>query len=201
MRTIGYKRVSTLDQTTARQLDGVKLDIVFEDKLSGKDVNRPEFQSMMKTLWKGDTLIVHSMDRLHRNLSDLEKTIKELVERGVTVEFTKEKLTFANPEGSESSFEYQSKMLMLRIMGALGEFERENIRERQREGIAIAKKIKGKYLGGQPKLTAVQAAEMKVLAESGVPKSKLAKKYKVSRETVYQYLKVAPATGAESPAS
>lgn len=201
MRTIGYKRVSTLDQTTARQLDGVELDIVFEDKLSGKDVNRPEFQNMMKMLWKGDTLVVHSMDRLNRNLSDLEKTITDLVGRGVTVEFKKEGLTFAKPEGSESSFDYQTKMLMLRIMGAIGQFERENIRERQREGIALAKKKKGKYLGGQPKLTREQAAEMKVLAESGVPKTKLAKKYKVSRETVYQYLKVAPASGAESPAS
>jgi DNA invertase Pin-like site-specific DNA recombinase len=187
MRRIGYRRVSTTDQTTARQLDGVQLDIEFEDKLSGKDTNRPEFKNMMKTLWKGDTLIVHSMDRLNRNLSDLEKTITELIGRGVTVRFVKENLEFTKPEGSEESFEYQTKMLMLRIMGAIGQFERENIKERQREGIAIAKR-KGVYLGRKPSLSAVQIAEVQKMAAEGVAKSDIAEKFNVSRPTIYAAL-------------
>lgn len=187
MRRIGYRRVSTIDQTTARQLEGVKLDVEFEDKLSGKDTNRPEFQNMMKTLWKGDRLFVHSMDRLNRNLSDLEKTITELIERGVTVEFVKEKLVFEKPEGSKESFDYQSKMLMLRIMGAIGQFERENIKERQREGIAIAKK-KGVYLGRKPSLNASQIGEIRLAVKNGAKKSDLAATYNVSRQTVYMAL-------------
>jgi DNA invertase Pin-like site-specific DNA recombinase len=186
-RKIAYRRVSTTDQTTARQLDGMVFDVEFEDRMSGKDTNRPDFQIMMRTLFRGDHLFVHSMDRLNRNLSDLEKTITELIERGVTVEFKKEGLSFSKPEGDEKSFDFKTKMLMLRIMGAIGQFERENIKERQREGIELAKK-KGVYLGRKPSLSPVQILEIRQKVKDGVKKSDIAAAYGVSRQTIYTAL-------------
>src|SRR5690348_5541062 len=96
---VGYIRVSTVVQNTERQLDGMELDKVFTDKLSGKDVKRPQLQAALGYLREGDTLIVHSMDRLARNTLDLLQLVRDLNERGVAVEFVKERLMFT---GSES---------------------------------------------------------------------------------------------------
>jgi DNA invertase Pin-like site-specific DNA recombinase len=131
-QTIGYKRVSTLDQSTARQLDGVELDRVFEDKLSGKDMNRPQLVAMLKHVREGDTVVAHSLDRLGRNLVDLRKLVTDLTGRGVRVQFLKENLIFTGEDSPMSN-------LLLNMMGAFAEFERALIRERQREGIALAK--------------------------------------------------------------
>ena len=132
-KVIGYIRVSTVDQNTERQLDGLKLDKVFTDKASGKDVNRPQLKAAREYVREGDRLVVHSLDRLARNLVDLKNIVSELTARDVTVQFVKENLTFTNEDNAMSN-------LLLSVMGAFAEFERALIRERQREGIALAKK-------------------------------------------------------------
>jgi DNA invertase Pin-like site-specific DNA recombinase len=90
---VGYRRVSTLEQNSARQLEGIRLDEVFEDRASGKDTNRPQLEAMLKYVRKGDTVVVHSMDRLARHLYDLRRVIKDWTERGVQVRFVKENLS------------------------------------------------------------------------------------------------------------
>ncbi len=90
-KVVGYIRVSTLDQNTDRQLDGQELDKVFTDKASGKDTNRPQLKAAMDYLRDGDKLIVHSLDRLARNLTDLRAIITELTSRGVMIEFVKDR--------------------------------------------------------------------------------------------------------------
>ena len=99
-KRIGYIRVSSLDQNTERQLVGADLDKVFTDKASGKDTKRPQLQAALEYLREGDTLLVHSMDRLARNLDDLRKTVFSLTSKGVVVEFVKEHLTF---DGEDSA--------------------------------------------------------------------------------------------------
>ena len=179
---IGYIRVSTLDQNTERQLDGIELDRTFTDKASGKDTQRPQLQAALTYLREGDTLVVHSMDRLARNSEDLLRTVRELTSRGVTVEFLKNHLTFSGKADPMAK-------LMMTMLAAFGEFERDLIRERQREGIAIAK-AKGVYKGRKRALTSEQAAELVECARSGMPKAELARSYGISRETLYQYLRV-----------
>src|SRR5689334_5747255 len=93
---VGYVRVSSVGQNTVRQLDGVALDKVFEEKASAKDAQRPVLQEALRFLREGDTLIAHSMDRLARNLADLQRIVAELTTRGVVVHFVKENLTFTN---------------------------------------------------------------------------------------------------------
>src|SRR3974390_2709304 len=129
---IGYRRVSTIDQNTARQLDGQQLHKVFEDKASGSTSDRPQLRACLEHLREGDTLVVHSMDRLARNVSDLLKLVTDQTAKGMAVEFVKENLVFRG-DGSPMS------RLMLTVMGGVAEFERAMIRERQREGIAVAK--------------------------------------------------------------
>ena len=178
---VGYVRVSTLDQNTDRQLDGVELDKVFTDKASGKDTKRPQLIAALEYVREGDTLFVHSMDRLGRNAEDLLRIVRELAGRGVSVEFVKNRLTFAGKEDPMGK-------LMLTMLAAFGEFERALIRERQREGIAIAK-AKGVYKGRKKALALEQLRELVELARSGMPKAELARSYGISRETVYQYLR------------
>ena len=93
-QNIGYIRVSTLDQNTERQLADVKLHKIFEDKASGKDTKRPALAECLRYLRQGDTLLVHSIDRLARNLEDLQKIVRELTDKGVSVRFVKENLIF-----------------------------------------------------------------------------------------------------------
>ena len=177
---IGYIRVSTVTQNTDRQLEGIELDEVFEDKVSGKDTNRPQLDAMLKHVRKGDTVHVHSMDRLARNLDDLRKIVKELTGKGVRVCFSKEQLTFSSEKNSMAE-------LLLNVMGAFAEFERSLILERQREGIAIAKQ-KGVFKGRKRTITDEQIAEMKQRAARGDKKAHIAKDMGISRETLYQYL-------------
>ena len=136
---IGYIRVSSVDQNTARQLDGVKLDQTFTDKVSGSTVDRPELAQMLRSVRSGDTLHVHSIDRLARSLSDLLALVKDLTAKGVAVKFHKENLLFAGEADPMQE-------LMLSLLGSVAQFERSMIRERQREGIAKAKEA-GKYKG------------------------------------------------------
>ena len=179
---IGYKRVSTVDQNTMRQLEGVALDEVFEDKASGKSTaQRPALEAMLKHVRKGDVVLCHSMDRMARNLDDLRRIVLGLTSRGVRVEFTKEGLSFTGEDSALSK-------LLLSVMGAFAEFERSLILERQREGIAIAKAA-GKYKGRKPSLTIETAAELRRRADNHESKAMLAREYKLSRETIYQYLR------------
>lgn len=177
---IGYQRVSTLDQNTDRQLDGVPVDKLFTDKASGKDTNRPALQQALDYAREGDTLVVHSMDRLARNVEDLRRVVRQLTSRGVQVEFVKEHLLFTGEDSPMNT-------LLLSMLGAVAEFERAIILERQREGIALAK-AKGKYKGRKQALTPEQVEELKGMKKAGHPIAQLAKRYGVSRQTVYNYL-------------
>ncbi|MFF5865951.1 recombinase family protein [Pseudomonas sp. NPDC012596] len=139
MAHVGYIRVSTADQNTDRQLDGVHLDERFEDKLTGANTDRPQLQAMLKYVRMGDTIHVHSIDRLARSMVDLLKLIDDMNAKGVAVAFHKESLTFT---GEDSPMQ----KLMLNMMGSFAQFEREVMKERQREGIAKAKE-RGVYKG------------------------------------------------------
>ena len=176
---VGYQRVSTVDQNTARQLDGVDLDKVFTDTASGKDTKRPELVRALEYVREGDTLVVHSMDRLARNLEDLRRIVRELTGKGVRVEFVKESLTFTGEDSAMNT-------LLLSMLGAVAEFERSMILERQREGIAIAKAA-GKYKGRRASLTADQAEELRQRLTTGESVTALARDYGISRQTVYHY--------------
>lgn len=186
---VGYVRVSTLDQSTVRQLDGVTLDRVFEDKASGKDVNRPQLEEMIGFVRDGDTVLVHSMDRLARNLEDLRRLVRRLTDKRVRVEFVKEQLTFTGEDSAMAN-------LLLNMTGAFAEFERELIRERQREGIALAKQ-RGVYRGRARSLSPSQIAELRDRAAAGLLKTTLATEYGISRETVYAYLRAPAMTPAD----
>lgn len=180
---VGYIRVSTLDQNTERQLDGVQLDKVFTDKASGKDTARPQLQAALNHLREGDTFIVHSMDRLSRNAEDMFKVVGQLKERGVTVQFVKEQMTFG--KGHDSARDE----LMFGLLTAFAQFERAIIRERQREGIALAKAKGNVYKGRKRSLEPQEAEDLRRRASEGESKTKLAEEFKISRETLYQYLK------------
>ena len=177
---VGYLRVSTLLQNTARQLDGVFLDKVFEDKASGKNTDRPRLDACLTHLRDGDILHVHSMDRLCRNLDDLRRIVKELTSRGVVVKFHKEGLSFTGEDAPMSN-------LLLSMLGAVAEFERSILLERQREGIQIAKG-EGKYKGRKPSLSTERVLELQRRAGAGEKKTALAREFGISRETVYTYL-------------
>ena len=151
------------------------------DKASGKDTGRPEFQAMMNSLREGDVLLICSMDRLARNLFDLLDVTKQLQKKGVTVRFLKENIELS-PTGETSAI----SNLLLAMMGAVAEFERSLIRERQREGIALAK-ARGAYLGRKP-LSPDKIAEARCQVALGVPKSKVARDLKISRTSLYRYL-------------
>ena len=180
---IGYTRVSTLSQNLERQLDGIVLDRVFEEKASGKDRNRPVLEETLRFLRDGDELFVHDMSRLARNLSDLLKIVSELTSKRVRVTFVKESLTFSGDDTPMAK-------LMLSIIGGVAEFSRSMIKIAQAEGIAMAKKNRPHvYPGRKPSLTPAKAEELRIRALAGEPKAKLAREYGVSRETAYKYLR------------
>jgi len=177
------RRVSTGQLTRsepARQLDGIPLDQTYTDRLSGKDVDRPQLGEMLRFVRAGDTVTVHSLDRLARNLDDLRRIVNDLTGRGVRVEFVKEHLTFTSDDNPMAQ-------LLLSVMGAFAEFERALIRERQREGIALAK-ARGAYRGRKRTLSDEQITDLRERAAVGEPKVTLAREFGISRETVYQYL-------------
>jgi DNA invertase Pin-like site-specific DNA recombinase len=183
---VGYVRVSTVDQNTVRQLDGIEVERIFTDKASGKDITRPKLDELIAFVRDGDTVLVHSMDRLARNLDDLRRLVRTLTGKGVRVEFVKEGLTFTGEDSPMAT-------LLLSVMGAFAEFERALILERQREGITAAKQ-RGVYTGRKPALTAEQADRLRERVAAGERKADLAREYGISRETVYAYLRPAAAT-------
>ncbi len=178
---IGYVRVSGLDQNPERQLENIKVDKIFTDKASGKDTLRPQLDALLSFVREGDTVVIHSMDRLARNLDDLRRIVQSLTQRGVYIEFIKEHLTFTGEDSPMAN-------LMLSVMGAFAEFERALIRERQREGIELAKQ-RGAYRGRKKALVSEQVAELHRRVIAGEKKAPLAREFGISRETLYQYLK------------
>jgi DNA invertase Pin-like site-specific DNA recombinase len=177
---VGYIRVSTLDQQSGRQLEGLELDRTFVDHASGKDAKRPQLEELLNFVRTGDTVIVHSMDRLARNLDDLRRIVQALTNKGVRIEFVKENLTFTGEDSPMAS-------LMLSVMGAFAEFERSLIKERQREGIALAKR-RGAYRGRKKSLSPQEVAELRQRVAAGISKAQVAREAGISRQTLYQYL-------------
>lgn len=178
---VGYVRVSSVDQNTERQLDGVNVDRVFTDRASGKDTQRPQLTAALEFVRDGDTLIIHSMDRLARNTEDLLRTVRQLNERGVAITFVKERLTFGGQQDAMAE-------LMMTVLAGIAKFERALIRERQREGIEIAKRA-GKYKGRKKAFTPAQVKALRDLATQGIAKAELARTYGVSRQTIHAYLR------------
>lgn len=178
---VGYVRVSSFDQNPERQLENIPLDRVFTDKASGKDTQRTELEALMQFVRSGDTVIVHSLDRLARNLDDLRKIVQTLTQKGIQIQFIKENLIFTGEDSPMAN-------LMLSVMGAFAEFERALIRERQREGIALAKQ-RGVYKGRKRALSEAQVLELKNAIEAGKKKAQVARHFSISRETLYQYLR------------
>lgn len=182
-QTVGYIRVSSAGQNPDRQLDGLELDRVFTDTVSAKDTARPQLHAMLEFAREGDTVVVHSMDRLARNLEDLRRLVRELTARRVRVRFVTEQLTFTSEDSPMAT-------LLLSTLGAFAEFERALLRERQLEGIALAK-ARGAYTGRAPSLSSDQAEAIRARAAAGEPKAALAREFGISRQTVYTYLQSA----------
>ena len=178
---VGYVRFSSFDQNPERQLEDVEFDRVFSDKASGKDAKRPQLEALMTFVRAGDTVVVHSMDRLARNLDDLRQIVQTLTRRGIRIEFLKEHLAFTGEDSPMAN-------LMLSVMGAFAEFERALIRERQREGIAIAKQ-RGAYRGRKRPLSDSEIADARRRVQRSETKAFVAREYGISRETLYQYLR------------
>ena len=182
---IGYVRVSSADQNTERQLADQQLTVTFTDKASGKNADRPQLQAMLAGNWpKGSVVVVHSMDRLARSLTDLLQLVEQLTGRGINVHFVKEAKTFRGGDSTDPM-----DMLMLSMLGAVAEYERTLIRERQREGIAKAKQ-RGVYKGRKRKLTDL-AQIQQIVAEAtalDANKTHIAQRHGLSRQTLYKYL-------------
>lgn len=186
-QSIGYIRVSTREQSTGRQSDGMeslKLDKVFTEKVSGKSKERPELANCMSYARDGDTLYIYSIDRLARSLGDLESIIKQLVDKGVTVQFIKENQVYSK----ESSNPFNK--VLLQVLGAFAEFERNIMLERQAEGIAHAK-ANGTKTGrpfGTPPLDMTRRDEAIEHSKQGMNISQIAKAMKLSRASIYKLL-------------
>lgn len=175
----GYVRVSTVSQNDERQLSGLELDRVFIDKVSGKDTNRPALQELLSVAVSGDVIHVHDISRLARDLGDLNSIIESLTSKGITIVFEKEHLRFSGNDDAMSR-------LMLNLLGAVYQFERSMLLERQKEGIALAKE-KGKYKGRSidvdlhERLKAVLKSGMSIREAAKVVQCSTATAHKVKR--------------------
>ena len=178
---IGYIRVSSFEQNSERQLEGVALNKKFINQASGKNTARPQLEAMIDYARDGDTIIIHSMDRLARNLDDLRRLVTQFTAQEIRVEFVKEGLTFTDEDSPIST-------LLLSVMGAFAEFERKLIKERQMEGIALAKK-RGAYKGRKAVLSHEQVDQLKARVANGDKKTHIALDFGISREPLYQYLR------------
>ena len=179
MKNISYVRVSAIDQNPDRQLEALPaVDKQFLEKASGSTADRPVLQSMIEFIREGDIVHVHSIDRLARNLMDLDKLVKQIAAKGCSIKFYKENLTFGN--GNDTAI----STLLFHVMGSFAQFERSLIRERQQEGIAAAKS-KGKHLGRPSLLTQQQKEDIRAKKAAGINPTKLAKEFGVSRATIY----------------
>lgn len=181
-KQIGYIRVSTLDQNPDRQLEGIQVDKLFTDKRSGQNTDRPQLKALLEFIREGDEIVVHSMDRLARNLEDLRRLVRQCNAKQVSIRFIKENLRFTGEDSPMAT-------LLLSVMGAFAEFERALSKERQLEGITLAKK-RGIYRGRKRQFSEKQIAEIQRKAkQQDQNKSQMAKELGISRETLYKYLR------------
>lgn len=182
--TFGYIRVSSSDQNSAQQKEslGNQCDRFFIDFASSKDTKRPELTKLLKEVRYGDTIVCHSLDRLGRSLSDVVRLVEDLSHRGVTLCFVKEGLRFEGGKNVNST-----SKLMLTLVGAFAEFDRSIIKERQREGIELAKQ-RGAFKGGVRRISDEKVSHMKHLITEGVPLAKAARIIGISRTSAYRYL-------------
>lgn len=183
-QTVTYLRVSGEDQNLARQQElADRSDKVFPEKESGKEGGeRPVLRECIDWVRAGDTVLVWSIDRLARSIVDLNSIVSELRAKGVAVHFEKEQMTFKPGEEADPYTE-----AMFNMLGTFAQFERRMIRQRQLEGIAVAKAA-GKYKGQKPKLFAAQIVQLREMDAAGVPKAKIARDLGISRKTVYRAL-------------
>ncbi|MDU8913360.1 recombinase family protein [Aestuariicoccus sp. MJ-SS9] len=178
MAIVGYRRVSTEDQNLDRQELG-QVDKVFEEKLSGKSAkDRPALQAMLDYIREGDVVVVYSIDRLARDLRDLQDIIQTVNEKQSTIKFVTEGLTFSADKNDALA------KLQLQMMGAFAEFERNIIRKRQAEGIAKAK-AKGVYKGRKP---SIDRQKVRELRSEGLSTYKIAESMGISRMSVHRIL-------------
>ena len=171
---IGYIRVSTVDQNTDRQLAYIELDKVFEEKVSAKTANRPKLQQMLGHIRESDEIYIHDISRLARNIEDLHRLVNEIIEKGCSVHFVKENLHFSGDRTDPT------QQLLLSMLGAVYQFERSIMLERQREGIAVAKAA-GKFKG-RPK--SIDNHEIRRILAEGNSISKTANLLGVSMSSV-----------------
>jgi len=181
MANIAYVRVSTVEQNEARQLEGLKkysIDKWFTEKVSAKNTNRPQLQAMLEYAREGDTIYIHDFSRLARSTKDLLDIVEQLHTKGINLVSNKENLDSSTPTGK----------LMLTMIGAINEFERTNLLERQREGIAIAK-AEGKFKGRQVKEIDNFPAYYQRYKNREFNKVQLAKELDVTRPTLDRLIK------------
>lgn len=179
---IGYARVSTVDQSLDRQIAALgSLDRLFTDEASGSSRHRPGLEAALAYVRDGDELIVSSMDRLARSVRDLHDLVDELTGRGVSVAFLREGQTYAAGQADPMS------RLLLGVLGAVAEFERAIIRERQAEGIAAAR-ARGAYRGRARALTDADLERARGRLAAGVPKAVVARDLGVHRSTLHRAL-------------
>ena len=176
---VGYRRVSTIDQNLDRQ-DMSGVDRIFEDKASGKNTDRVALQEMIAFVRAGDEVLVHSIDRLARDLRDLQSIITTLNEKGVSVEFISERLLFSGDASDPFA------QLQLQIIGSVAQFERAIIRKRQAEGISKAKE-RGVYTNRKRKST-INVHRVKGLRDEGFNNTEIAAHMGISRMSVYRSL-------------
>ena len=180
---VAYIRVSTVEQNEARQLEAMKqhgIEKYFTEKVSAKDMNRPELQNMLDFVREGDTVYIHDFSRLARSVKDLLAIVELLNSKNVTLVSNKEQIDSSTPTGK----------LMLTMIGAIAEFERQNMLDRQREGIAIAKR-EGKYKGRKPIQIEddIFKTQYDRYLHREISKVELAKILKISRPTLDKMIK------------
>lgn len=178
---IGYIRVSSEGQNTARQLDGIKLDKVFTDKLSGSTKNRPQLEECLSYIRKGDVLHVHSLDRLARSLRDLLEILEQVLAKGASVRFHGENMLFEPGEDNPYN------TMLMQMLGAFAQFERGINKVRQREGIVKAREV-GKHMG-RPKLDYSLSPYAKELKSSGLGVIAISKQLNLSIPSVYKLIR------------
>lgn len=181
---VAYVRVSSAGQNLDRQLKAIgQTDKTYREYQSAATASeRPELREALDYVREGDTLVVASIDRLARNLRDMLAIMEELEAKGVTVEFCTQGLT-VRPDGGDLTTK-----LILHIITAVAQSEREMIRERQAEGIAIAKQTPGKYTGRKRALSNAAIRDVRTQAAAGIPKAQIAREHGISRNTLYRYL-------------
>ncbi|GHU80026.1 hypothetical protein FACS1894191_4250 [Clostridia bacterium] len=173
---IGYVRVSTVEQNETRQIEGLEkhgIDKWFMEKVSAKDTNRPQLQAMLDFAREGDTIYIHDFSRLARSTIDLLQIVEKFQAKGINLISNKENLNTSTPNGK----------LMLTMIAAINEFERLNLLERQREGIAIAKRD-GKYKGRKAKDLPDFEKHYKRYKNREITKTQLASYLDIARPTL-----------------